>query len=295
MNEKHFKDKDKIFDVVLNDNLSRASKLSQGRISWFLCVKANIEKWWLKVIKKLDPLSERVVRIYTYNDETCKIYSFKCPYYTFDRTSYLYDDFSKICHKIGETLQRNYKILGKYYYDVKITLNYHTNNLISDTEWDMTYNWEVVKTNNPRCILGNSRHKKDCSYLVNFNSKLTIEGYSLNGDYKQFADVLSDLSDKVIIMHSKYDARAFLRIVKFLGVTTIYLGKKAHYNIPAKYGVFNKIVCGYYLDKVDDSVAVYTIHKNQIVSTNPENILDINEFIVKRSLKSKLKDWRGKW
>lgn len=268
----------------MNKNTDLATQINY--IPWYLTIKSRLEKWWLKNIKKLDPTTERIVEFYTYNDELGKDFDFECPKYTFDLSDSSYNDFIKTCCTIGEYLQKHYGIVGRYYYKVKITLDYQK------VEGDIKPEWKLLKTDNPRCALGNPRCKRDCNYVSNFNSKLVIEGYSLSGNYKQLDDILTDLSKKIVIMHSKYDSRAFLRIVKFLGVNTICIGDYFHYNSPVRYGVFSDNLYSYHLHRTNKTVSVHT--RDNLVLTAPENILDINEFIVKRSLKSKLRDWRGK-
>lgn len=284
-----------VFDIILRDNVSRVEKLSHCRIPWYLRIKSRLQRWYLRSIKKLDPYAERIIRFYTYNDDDGEEYDFKCPQYAFDLTSCLYDDFVEACHEIGESIQKHYGVVGKYFYDVKVTLSYsQVGNPLDGIEWEMDWDWKILKTDNPRCTAGNSRLRKDCEYLGNYDSRLMIEGYSLSGDYKRFADVLSALTSKVVVMHSVSDSRAFLRIMKFLGVTTVYTGTIAHYNAPVRYGKFNRSAVAYYLDRIDDTTSVCTMRKCALVSVSAENILDIDEFIVKRSLKSRYKDWRGK-
>lgn len=273
-----------VFDITLNENSDRLERMSRNRIGWYLRAVGNVEKWFLKKFRGIDPTSERVIRFYTYNDEQGQDYDFKCPNYTYDLVSGLYDDFLEAAIEIGEYFQDNFGIAGRYFYDVKVSLNYEDNKA--------THSWKVIKTDNPRCILGNPAYRKDCYYLNNFNSKLVIEGYFLSGNYKKLIDVLNDLVNKTIIVHSKSDAKALLRIMKFLGVHQVKIGEYYFYNNPDTKAKFSRTASGYQLSRIDEETVMCTV-PYRCLPTSTQEVLDIDEFIVRRSFKSKLRDMGG--
>lgn len=281
-----------VFDITLVENQNRVTKLSRNRIPWHLRAVSKVERWVLRNIYKLDPTSERIIRFYTYNDENGEDFDFKCPNYTYDIMSYIYDDFVEICHEIGGELQRQYGITGRYFYDVKVTLMYERcGNPFDGYDWDVDYSWVILKTDNPRCVLGNPNMRKDCYYLNNFNSKLVIEGYTLSGNYKKFVDVMSDLIGKTLIVHSTADAKALLRILKFLGVSTVQIAGNPYYNNPDRRGFFSRNTYGYQLNRIDEQTVVCAVPKRELPVSVCE-VLDIDEFIIKRSLKAQLRDRR---
>lgn len=282
-----------VFDITLSENSNRMKKMSHNRIPWHLRAISKVESWVLSNIYKLDTTSERIIRFYTYNDEKGEEFDFKCPNYTYDIMSCLYDDFVEVSHEIGEILQEQYGVVGRYFYDVKVSLTYERcGNPFDGYDWDMNYSWNILKTDNPRCVLGNPNIRKDCYYLNNFNSKLVIEGYTLSGNYKKLADILSDLVSKTIIVHSKSDAKAVLRIMKFLGVQQVSMGGKYYYNNPDSRAHFSKYRYGYQLDRIDGETVMCIIPRCDVPVTSQE-VLDIDEFIVKRSLKARLRDIGG--
>lgn len=272
-----------VFDITLNENFSRLEKMSRNRIGWHLRAASSVERWWLKSIKGIDPASERTIRFYTQGNNK---YEFKCSNYTYDLTSGLYDDFLEAAIEVGQYLQEHFGVDGEYFYDVKVTLSYE--------KFSVSHTWEVIKTDNPRCALGNHKYRKDCRYLGNFNSKLVIEGYSLSGNYRRFADVLSDLVSKTIIVHSKSDAKALLRIMKFLGVQQVQIGNNQYYNSPDRRAYFSKLRYGYQLNIVDGETTICVVPQRNLPVESYE-IIDIDEFIVKRSIKSRLRDRRYTW
>ncbi len=281
-----------IFDIQVSRNSEKVNKLSRNRIPWHLRTIGNVEKWMLKNIYNLDPTSERIIRFYTYNDEQGEDFDFKCPNYTYDLTSCLYDDFCETCNTVGKYIQEHFGVTGRYFYDVKVGLEYERiGSPVMGYEWNMNFDWEILDTDNPRCVLGNPSKRRDCYYLSNFNSKLTIDGYTLSGNYRKFSDVLSDLVSKTIIVHSKSDAKAILRIMKFLGVSSVQIGNKEHYNNPEIRGFFSRNTFGYQLDRIEDQTVICAIPKRHL-PVDTEFILDIDEFIVKRSLKARLRDGR---
>lgn len=273
-----------VFDITLKENADRLERMSRNRIGWHLRAISTAEKWLLKTFTGIDPTSERVVRIYTYNDEKGQSYDFKCPNYTYDLTSGLYDDFLEAANKVGQHLQEHFGVVGRYFYDVKISLCYY--------DGKVTHIWKVLKTDNPRCMLGNPHFRKDCYYLNNFNSKLVIEGYHLSGKYKRFVDVLGDLVSKTIIVHSTADAKALLRILKFLGITQVNIGDSYYYNNPDRRAYFCRIAYGYQVKRMYDQTVVSVQHRDEM-TTFSEDVIDIDEFIVKRDFKAKLRDMGG--
>ena len=280
--------KNTVFDITLNENLSRVNQLSGNRVPWHLKAVSHVEKWVLKHLYNLNPESDRIVRFYTYNLQGTTTFDFKCPNYNYDTISCIYDDFIKVSHEIGTKICEIYGISGNYFYDVKISLIYEKHEKFG---WTANYHWEILRTNNPRCVQGNPKDRKDCSYLVNKNSKLTIDGYTLNGIYKEFVDVLNDLVNKTIIVHSKSDAKSLLRVMKFLGVKSVVIGNKRYYNNPNTRGWFSKYTFGYRVGVEDGRTTLYAIRKRDL-PTDTRNLLDIDEFIVKRSFRAIMRDRR---
>ena len=95
-----------------------------------------------------------------------------------------------------------------------------------------------------------------------------------------------------MVVHSHADAKAFLRIMKFLGVNHIRMGKARRYNLPAKYGKLTTKFFGYYLVREDSETVICRMP----LSYHPtvSEVLDIDEFIVKRDLKARLRDRWGR-
>lgn len=273
--------------------LTKPIESQRNIIPWHLKKMANLEKWWLRKFYHLNPECERIVRFYTECTDKVADYNFKCTNYTYDLFSCLYDDFVETSCEIGKKLMDLYEgVCGEYYYDVKISLQYfQSGSPIDGYDWDMEYTWEIIETNNPRCVAGSARNRKDCSQFVNKSSRMEIEGYKLNGNYKRLVELLSDLTGKTVIVHSKFDASAFLRIVKYLGVEYVSINGKQKKNIPSKCGYFSERTFGYqlYMNPQTRQVAVMTVTKNNLPS-NCYDLLDIDELIIKRSLKARLRD-----
>ena len=286
-----------VITANLADNSHRMENLSRNRISWHLQAISWAEKWILKNIQGLDPASDRIIRFYTYNDEEGQDFEYEVPNYKFDLTSCLYDDFIKTSNEIGQMLQKNYGIKGRYFYDIKVSLEYtkindQLYNAADGVQYTLNYTWEILKTDNPRCIFGNPTYRKDCDYLKSaFSPKLMIEGYTLSGNYRKFVDILSDLFSKTIIVHSKADVKALMRIMKFLGVNHVMKGGKFYPNNPNKRAFFSKYVYGYQLGRVNGQTIICAVQSMELPA-HPDDILDIDELIVKRTLKSKLRDMR---
>lgn len=273
--------------------LTKSIESQRNIIPWHLKKMANLEKWWLRKLYHLNPECERIVRFYTECTDKVADYNFKCTNYTYDLFSCLYDDFVETSCEIGKKLMDLYEgVYGEYYYDVKISLQYfQSGSPIDGYDWDMEYTWEIIETDNPRCVAGSARNRKDCSQFVNKSSSMEIEGYKLNGNYKGLVGLLSDLTGKTVVVHSKSDASAFLRIVKYLGVEYVSINGKQKKNIPSKYGYFSERTFGYqlYMNPQTRQVAVMTVTKNNLPS-NCYDLLDIDELIIKRSLKARLRD-----
>lgn len=264
-------------------------------VPWHVKARAKMETWYLRKFRKLDTSCERIVRFYTYNDEQGKDFEFKCPQYAYDQFSGLYDDTVEVCSEIGQQLQNFYgDISGRYFYDIKVSLTYlkTISPFNGIEEWENSYSCEIMNTDNPKCWMGNPKRRRDCRYLTSKASRLTIEGYHLNGRYTRMSEVLSDLVNKVIIVHSVRDARAVLRMLKFLGVHTIKV-TKYHYNNPNKYGAFSRNIFGYGICRENGETIAVVMPRSDL-PVAPDQILDIDELIVKRDLKARLRDWRGK-
>ena len=257
---------------------------SNNKVKKSIEVVSKIEKWYLKNFKKIDPMTERIVRFYTYSNQQGQDFEFECPTYKYDIIDCLYDEFVKVSQEVGKKIQTQFGggVPGKYYYDVKIVL--------SDSEF-WFYGWEILKTDNPRCLFGNPMVRKNCSYITNQNSRLMIDGYYLSGNYKSFAGVLSELIGKTIVVHSKYDAKALLRILKFFGVGTVKVADSMYYNNPNKRCYFSRNAYSYRLAREGGQTVIRLIPKNELAVAWWE-VLDIDEFIVKRSLRARLRDWR---
>lgn len=259
-------------------------------LPWHVKTMANLERWYLNKLYDLNPDCDRIVRFYTFEDCEGRDYFFKCPNYCYDTFSNLYEDFVETSDEIGNRLTELFSVTGEYYYDVKITLNYfQTGNPTDGYDWDMRYDWVVLKTDNPRCVLGSPIHRKNCSYLRNRNSSLEIRGYKLSGNYKKFSDALWDLSTKTIVVHSKTDAKKLLRVLRFLGVTSLDVNGVIKKNLPTKNNHFTRTTFGYGLYRVQNHMVACAIHKDNLPA-NPQQFLDIDEFIVKQTIKSKIRD-----
>lgn len=267
-------------------NNQRVEELSHNHISLPLRVISWAEKWFLQNVYGIDPASERIIRFYTYNDEDGTDFEFEVPSYKFDLANCLYDSFVEVATEIGKSLMEQFGIVGRYFYDVKVSLSYQKEN----QKYVKNFWYEVLKTDNPRCVYGNPTHRKDCDYLNSpYKSKVTISGYTLSGNYKRLVDVLGDLATKTIIVHSKADAKAVLRIARFLGVDIISKGGAYYKNNPDKYALFSKRTFGYALGRENNQTVMYIVHKSQM-PINPNDLLDIDELIVKRSLRARIMD-----
>lgn len=263
------------------------------RLPWYLRFQSNMEWWYVTKILRINPHSQRIIRFYTYSDVEGADWDFKCPRYAYDWDSCLYDDFLETCGEIGKALYEMYGVPGNYYYDVKVTLSYSQSGNPSDGyDWEMEHSYVILKTDNPRCVEGKTYTRKDCSYLRNYDSHITICGYHLSGKYRKMVNVLEDLSDKIIVIHSHADAKAFLRIMKFLGVNHIRMGKYRRYNLPAKYGKLTNKFFGYYLTREDSETIINRVP--MIYHPTVSEVLDIDEFIVKRDLKARIRDRWGR-
>lgn len=272
--------------MVSTMNAKRMEELSHNRISLPLRVISWAEKWIMQNVYGLDPMTERIVRFYTYNDEEGADFEFEVPSYKFDLTSCLYDGFVETATEIGKALLEQFGVAGRYFYDVKVSLSYQKEN----QKYVRNFWYKVLKTDNPRCIYGNPAHRKDCDYLSSPNkSKVTISGYTLSGNYKRLVDVLGDLATKTIIVHSKADAKAVLRIARFLGVDIVSKGGAYYRNNPDKRAIFNKSTFGYALGRKNDQTIMYIVHKSQM-PINSNDLLDIDELIIKRSWRARLLD-----
>lgn len=276
----------KLIDAA--DYKTNIKPVQRQRLPWYLKTQGSIEKWVLRNVKGINPDNQRVVRFFTYNDEDGIDFDYKCPHYTYDYNSCLYDDFLEVCEEIGQTLHDIYGVPGNYYYDVKVTLDYVQDADDYDGDWKRTHCYVILKTDNPRCVEGRTRDRKDCSHLTDYNSHITISGYSLSGKYRRMVDILEDLSTKIVVVHSHQDARAFLRIMKFLGINHIRMGKHYRYNMPAKYGKLTKSFFGYYLEREDNETIVCRMHRSYCPAV--AEVIDIDEFIVKRTWKARMKD-----
>ena len=275
--------------VTLQQNSIKLEKTSKQRLPWHLRAFSQVEKWWLDKVRGINPAAERLVRIYTYNDEEGMNYDYKVPNYTYDLSNGLYNDFLMVADEVGSIIFDTYNIPGRYFYDVLLNVNY--DQCVTDdfqVEQRFTYGYRIIRTDNPRCSQGNPKYRKDCTYITDWDSHLTIEGYKLSGKYSNLAQVLKDLATKTVIVHSKSDAKALLKILKFLGVNHAYIGNKRRYNTPNQINLFSKYVYGYQLFREDGETLVDILRRDQI-STGITDVMDIDELIIGKSLKARLK------
>lgn len=247
--------------AILTNVNNKVRKLSSNYTSACLQTAIRAKRWFN------NPKSEYIIRFFTCNDEDGMDFDYETP----DNI-----DLDWNCWEIGQDLLKRFGVTGKYFYDVRVTQD----------------SWEIVRTNNPRCTLGNPLHRKDCDYLKGtYNPKLTIEGYTLSGNYFRFREILDDLVNKTIIVHSKSDVKAIMRIVRFLGVNQTLKNKRVHPNNPDKpeFCIFSKLTFGYKLKRENGQVFLQAVPKSEL-PTNTDEILDIDELIIKRSLKAMLRD-----
>lgn len=271
--------------ITNNSNNVRVEKLSHNIVPAHIRAVSKVENWVLKNFYNLDPNTERIIEFYTYNDSDGVEFDFKCPNYKYDLVNCMYGDFVEACHNIGASLLNIYGIPGRYYYEVKVTLKYTEVN----GNWNMSYVWEVLETDNPRCGLGKPYDRRDCSYLENTDSKLSIDGYDLSGNYKCLSEVLTSINNKTILVHSTQDAKSLLRVMRFLGVKVVMIDGDSKSNIPTSRAVFNKDTFGYKLKFVDGVPVVYIVGKSEILLTPPSNLMDIDEFIVGKSVQASMR------
>lgn len=275
--------------VTFEQNQIKTTKITRQRLPWHLRVISQIEKWYLNKVRGINPAAQRLIRVYTYNDEDGMNYDYSVPNYTYDLTCGMYDDFLVVADQVSSEIYDKFDIPGRYFYDVLLSVYYDqcdTNRFT--VEQRFTYNYKIIKTDNPRCSLGNPKYRKDCSYIIDCDSHITIEGYKLSGKYTNFAQVLQDLATKTIIVHSKSDAKNLLKILKFLGIKHVYIGDRCKYNTPNKVNRFSRNVYGYQLFRQDNHIYVDILRKD-LISTLPTDVMDIDEFIVGKSLRARLR------
>lgn len=278
--------------AVLPSNTRRMENLSRNRVAWHLQAISWAEKWIMKNVQGLNPASDRIIRFYTYNDQNGQDFEYEIPCYKFDLTSCLYDDFTKVSNEIGQILLDNFGVIGRYFYDIKVSLHYIQADHPTKEEYQMEYSWEFIKTDNPRCVFGNPTYRKDCEYLKSTrSSKLVIDGYFLSGKYNRMVDVLNDLANKTLIVHSKSDVKALLRIMKFMGVSYIMKAGKFYRLRNNSKGFFSKQVFSYQMARVNNQTVMCAVHINQLAA-HTDDVLDIDELIVKRTWKAKIRDMR---
>lgn len=281
-----------IITAALPDNSRRMENLSRNRVAWHLQAISWAEKWIMKNIQGLNPASDRIIRFYTYNDQDGVDFEYEIPRYKFDLTSCLYDDFTKVSNEIGQMLLNNFGVAGRYFYDIKVSLHYTQDNCSYRQHYDMRYTWDFIKTDNPRCVFGNPANRKDCEYLKSDRTpKLVIEGYTLSGKYCKMADVLNDLANKTLVAHSRADVKALMRIMRFMGVSYVMRNGKFYRLKNNTKAYFSRQTFSYQLTRINNQTIMCAVPLNQL-TVHPSDILDIDELIVKRTWKAKLRDSR---
>ena len=276
-------------------NITKMGGESHNCISWPIRTMIKAERWLIKKIRGIDLNTDRVLRFYTYNDRNHQDFEFIVPKYVSDLRTCLYSAFVKAGYAVGQIIKDEFGIKGTYLYDVQVTIesseSFLHNNL-GVIQNNLSFSWQILRTNNPRCVFGDPTVRKDCSYLNQpLESKLTIEGYRLSGNYQDIMDVVSDLVTRTVITHNQEDVLALMKITKFLGATAVVNGHIVYKNEPHRVACFSPDAFGFRLDKLDGRVVVKTIRKG-VMNTAPEDVLDIDELIVRRSLSSILREVR---
>lgn len=279
--------------VGFPSNITKMGGKSRNRISWPILTISKAERWLVKKTKGIDLNTDRVLRFYTYNDMEHQDFEFIVPKYVSDLGTCLYSAFVKAGNVIGKTIRDEFGIKGAYQYDVQVTIESSEDFLHNDSDIiqnNLSFSWRILRTDNPRCVFGDPTVRKDCSYLNQpLESKLTIDGYVLSGNYQEIMDVVSDLATRTVITHSQEDVLALMKITKFLGAVAVSNGPIVYKNEPHRVAHFSPDAFGFRLDKVDGRITLKAIRK-EVMNTAPEDVLDIDELIVRRSLSSILKE-----
>lgn len=253
------------------------------------------EMWVLENIKMTDPLSERVIRFCTYNDDTDWNFEYDVPRYAFDDACDVYDEFCEVSEHIGQFMLALWSnIRGNYYYDVRVSISYSNPEYKDDyLIYFIKYNWEILETDHPRILCSNAHTRRDCHWMrVPFRySRLSIEGYDINGQYRRFVDLLCELSNKTILVHSQSDVKALMRVFRYLGVKHLKKNDRFYVNNPYKRAFFSKFTPAYRLERIEGDWVLVALSLFDVPS-NTEQVLDIDELIVYRSLKARLRDLR---
>lgn len=279
--------------VGFPSNITKMGGKSRNRISWPILTISKAERWLVKKTKGIDLNTDRVLRFYTYNDMEHQDFEFIVPKYVSDLVTCLYSAFVKAGNVIGKTIRDEFGIKGAYQYDVQVTIEPSKDFLYNDSDIiqnNLSFSWRILRTDNPRCVFGDPTVRKDCSYLNQpLESKLTIDGYVLSGNYQEIMDVVSDLATRTVITHSQEDVLALMEITKFLGAVAVSNGPIVYKNEPHRVAHFSPGAFGFRLDKVNGRITLKAIRK-EVMNTAPEDVLDIDELIVRRSLSSILKE-----
>ncbi len=102
--------------------------------------------------------------------------------------------------------------------------------------------------------------------------------------------LLENMINNVVLVHSKLDAKAFLKISKFLGVKIIVFKDRTYTNVPTKSNHFSNQYFGYHIINHNGKAAVEIVNAD-VIRSGCYSLLDIDEFIVKRSVKARLQDF----
>ena len=256
---------------------------SKRKSSWWTQLKYILSVKLVTLITKRNPVQERVVRFFTNTSKTVYEHYFDCPRYYLDTLSegkryYVFQSFIKACYKISSKLPKIFPTYGEYWYDIAVTLN----------KQDGSYNWTILKSNNPRCVFGDLNQSKNCKALTHPCSQIEISGHSLNGKYKKFVDLLSALSHRVVILHHRRDMIALFKVLKFIGITQISYGGRIFPNTPTTWKNLG-FTHGYYIDSYNGQLTAISLNRTNL-PTNPQSLIDIGEIIIKRNARAYLSD-----
>lgn len=265
-------------------NINDITAETSGKtFSWWSRLKYNLNLKLVTMATRRNPTQERVVRFFTKTSERTQEHYFDCPCYYLDTLSAsdgrnVFREFIKCCYKISRSLNEMFPTYGEYWYDIAVTLN----------KQDDSYNWTILKSNNPRCVFGNLRCHKNCEALVHTYSHIEISGHALNGKFKSFAGLISSINHRAIVLHNRRDMIALFKVFRFIGATQIMSGGRIFSNTPTTWKNL-KFNYGCYLDMCNGQLTAVVLNRINL-PTNPHYLMDIDEIIIKRSVKAQLSD-----
>lgn len=248
-----------------------------SRQSWFSQLKIRMTMQVVRLFTGYDSTTTRVVRFYVKNTQGTHERYFDCPYYlAFDPFIKVYKEFTQQCYALSTEIAKMMDVPGDYWYDIRLSIN--------------NQGWTILKTNNPRCIWGDPIQRKDCSAFAKPVSYIHIFGYGLNSKYKNFLGILSDFGHKTIIVHNRRDMVALFKVMKFVGVSQIERFNKVYPNTPKTWRTL-RTDYGYHFGLCNGKLTAFAEPLRNHISSNPDYLMDIDEFIVKRSVKSRILDF----